>query len=305
MAIHACAECQRDVSDKAIACPHCGLPLQPAPAPAAQRAMVPRVAGGVLLLAVAAASLAFLLRGPDYSRVEQLRAEQDADGTHDQNVRQRFYRLYKAHPESAMYIYLWSRCVDDAAEQLKLAEEGIHADPRFSWNYNMASRALARLNRVPEAYDLAVKGVALDPGNMQLAEKQRSLKLILDHKLADESRPSASDKGSLRYQGLFKSVIRAPEHSDIQAVETSRLADYKSPAADAVHGFVVCANPFADSCVRAYVPRDGRLKGTWPPPDIDVTTTKEHQLVTVVGAPVTNSKGETILLADSVTVGAL
>ena len=151
----------------------------------------------------------------DYSRVEQLRAEQDADGTHDEHVRQRFFRLYKAHPQNAMYIYLWARCVNDAAEQLKLAQEGIQADPHFSWNYNMASRALARQNRVPEAYDEANKGAAIDPGNMELSQKQTSLKAILDHKLAEEAPPApTSEKNAARYQGLFRAPIKSPDRSE-------------------------------------------------------------------------------------------
>lgn len=310
MAIKACVECGKDVSDKALACPHCGLPLRPAGARAAQRSALLKLGGGIVLAALVGGTLALTLRGPDYSRVEELRAEQDADGTHDQNVRQRFFRLYKGHPGSAMYIYLWSRCVDDAAEQLKLAEEGIHADPHFSWNYNMAARALARLNRIPEAYDQALKGAALDPGNMQLADKQKSLKLILDSKLADEERPTQNDasdgsgKATARYQGLFQSVIRSPDRADLQALETARLADYKLPVADAVRGFTVCGNPFADSCVRAYVARDARLKSVWPAPEVDVTTLRSHQLVTVAGSVVTNSKGESIVLADHVTVEA-
>jgi hypothetical protein len=268
----------------------------------ARRRALRWIAGVVLLAVLVGAGATIALRPSEYARVEQLRAEQDADGTHDQNVRQRFFRLYKAHPRSAMYIYLWSRCVDDAAEQLTLSEEGIRADPSFSWNYNMAARALARLNRVPEAYDQAVKGVVLDPGNMQLVDKQRALKRIIDHKLDAEARPTA---GAARYQGLFQSVIKAPDRSDLQAAQASRIADYKGPVADAVRGFVVCANPFADACVRVYVPRDARF-ASWPPPppSIDVGALKEHQLVTVVGSAVTTSKGEYILLADTVTVEA-
>ncbi len=262
------------------------------------------IAGAAVVVALGGGAAAMAMRGPDYARVEQLRAEQDADGTRDQNVRQRFYRLYKAHPGNAMYIYLWSRCVDDPAEQLKLAEEGVHADPSFSWNYNMAARALARLGRVPEAYDQAVKGAALDPGNMQLADKQRSLKLMIDRKLADEARPAPSEKGAATYEGLFQATIRSPDHSDLQAIQAGRLSDFKGPVGDAVHGFTVCANPFADTCVRAYVPRDARLKPTWAPTAVDVTTLKEHQLVSVAGQVVTNSKGESVVLADTVTVEA-
>jgi hypothetical protein len=314
MAIHACAECQKDVSDKASACPHCGFdPSRKREGRWSSSARVSLlVGGGVVLLLLVTGWLALARRGADdsYARVEQLRAEQDADGTHDQNVRQRFFRLYKAHPGSAMYIYLWSRCVDDAAEQLALAQDGIRADPRFSWNYNMEARALARLNRIPEAYAEAVKGAALDPGNMQLADKQKSLKRILDAKLADEPRPiaratasaDANEKQTERYQGLFQAMIHSPDRSDLQALEASRLAGSKIPAADAVRGFTVCGNPFADSCVRAYVPRDARLKSVWPPLDVDVTTLRPHELLTVVGSALLTSKGETIVLADRVTV---
>ncbi|MGO8997826.1 MAG: hypothetical protein ACLQVI_31290 [Polyangiaceae bacterium] len=315
MALHKCAECQQEVSDKALACPHCGMPQRAATAAgAAPGRTVQRVAIAVALLVClggGAAAAGFMHGRSDYSRVEQLRAEQDADGTHDEHVRQRFFRLYKAHPQNAMYIYLWARCVDDAAEQLKLAQEGIQADPHFSWNYNMASRALARQNRVPEAYDEANKGAAIDPGNMELSQKQTSLKAILDHKLAEEAPPApTSEKNAARYQGLFRAPIKSPDRSDLQAIETSRPPDGKSPGpgagtlAEAVRGFVVCANPFADACVRAYVPRDARFKGTWSQPSVDVTSIKEHQLVTLAGSVVTNGKGENILLADTVTVEA-
>ncbi len=321
MALHPCAECQKDVSDKAIACPHCGMPQSPpggvafASGEARNGRSVPRGAAVAVVLVLVVGGLLALAfrtsesRGLDYARVEQLRAEQDADGTRDQNVRQRFYRLYKAHPQSAMYIYLWARCVGDAAEQQKLAEEGIRADPRFSWNYNLLARALARQHHVPEAYDEAVKGSALDPGNMQLADKQTALKAMLDHKLEGEAAPvaGADDRAPARYEGLFGSAIRSPDRSDTVAIETSHRLDGAEKSAaigDAVRGFSVCANPFADSCVRVYLPRDGRFKTAWQVPATDVTAIKEHQLVTVAGSAVKNSRGETILLADTVTVEA-
>jgi hypothetical protein len=304
MALHPCSECQKEVSDKALACPHCGLPQPAARVPIAARRRTFALIGGVLLLVLLAGGGSELaLRAPDYSRVEQLRAEQDADGTHDQNVRQRFFRLYKAHPHNAMYIYLWARCVDDAGEQLKLAEEGIRGEPRFSWNYNMAARALGRLGRVAEAYDQAVKGAAIDPGNMQLADKQAALKTILDHKLADEPRPATgADKATAHYEGLFRSLVRSPDRSDLQAI-AARVPDFKGPLGDAIRGFAVCANPFADSCIRVYVPRDARFN-SWSPAAVDVTGLKEHQLLSVSGPVVVNSKGETLVLADAVTVEA-
>jgi hypothetical protein len=311
MALFPCPECQKDVSDKAPACPHCGVPLPPG----RRRQRFSMLAGAVVIAGLAGTGLFFSLRRPDYSRVEQLRAEQDAEGTHNEHVRQRFFRLYKAHPDNAMYTYLWARCVDDAQKQLDLAQQGIHTDPRFSWNYNMAARALARLNRVTEAYDQAAKGAALDPGNMQLADKQKALKLILDHKLEDQPKPAPStyttyeskdnfDKGAVRYHGLFRSLIKSPDRSDLQAIEKGRGADYKGPLAEAIQGFVVCANPFADSCVRAYAPRDARFKTAWMHPGTEATALKEHQLVAVAGAVVTNAKGENIMLADAVTVEA-
>jgi hypothetical protein len=304
MALQKCAECQGEVSDKALACPHCGAPIQsPAAASAARRRTLAAAAAIAVVVVGGGGALAMALRPAEYSRVEQLRAEQDADGAHDEHVRQRFFRLYKAHPQNAMYIYLWARCVDDPVEQLKLAEEGIHADPSFAWNYNIASRALARQNRVPEAYDRAMKGAALDPGNMELAQKQVTLKTIIDHKLASEIAPvPTSGKATARYEGLFRTLIKAPERSDLEAVETSRLPDNKAPLIDALRGFVVCANPFAESCVRAYVPRDARFKAAWAPPSVDVATLKERQLVTILGPVVTNSKGEDVMLVDTVTV---
>ena len=306
MALHPCPECKKEVSDRALSCPHCGTPQRAwTNAIDARRRMLQRTTGLVLLVALVGGGLALARRKPDdYTRVEQLRAEQDADGTHDQNVRQRFYRLYKAHPDSAMYIYLWSRCVDDPAEQLRLAQEGIRTDPSFSWNYNMAARALARQDHLSEAYDVAMKGAALDPGNMQLADKQRSLRAMIDHKLGDEPRPTpGADKSAGRYEGLFHSALKSPDRADLEAIASSRLPDNKGQVADLVRGFVVCANPFADACVRTYVPRDARIK-TWPPVATDVTTIKEHALVAVTGTVVANGKGESVILADGVTVEA-
>jgi hypothetical protein len=312
MALSPCPECQKDVSDKAPTCPHCGVPLR---AGRASRRKLATIAGVVLVAALAAGALALALRRPDYAMVERLRAEQDAQGTHAEHVRQRFFRLYSENPRNAMYIYLWARCVDDPQKQLDLASEGIRADPHFSWSYNMASRALARLNRIPEAYDEAVKGAALDPGNMQLANKQKALKLMMDHKLTDQAAPApnayssyeskeAFERGAVRYHGLFRPLAGGFDRADLQAMEKSRLADYKGSVPDAVQGFMVCANPFADACTRTYVPRDARFKTVWMHPSTEVRSLHEHQLIAVAGSVVTNGKGENILLADAVTVEA-
>jgi hypothetical protein len=297
MALLPCPECKKDVSDKAPTCPHCGYPLMARGSGRGRMTLV--VAVVLVAAALVGAGVAMAHRGGDYSRVEQLRAEQDADGTHDEHVRQRFFRLYEANPGNAMYIYLWSRCVDDAAKQLELAQQGMKADPSFSWNYNMASRALARLNRLPEAYDQAVKGAALDPGNLELANKLTTQKLIIDHKLAEKPRPV--DGVAAKYEGLFRSPVRSPDGADLQAIEKTRLPDSKD-VSEGIRGFVVCANPYADSCIRAYVPRDDRYKMAWPHPSTDVGALREHQLLTVTGTMVTNAKGEPILLADVVTV---
>jgi polyisoprenoid-binding protein YceI len=144
-------------------------------------------------LALSGTALIVALQRPDHSRVAELRSQQDVEGTRNDQVRRRFRRLYQAHPRDAMYIYLWSRCVDDAAAQLALAEQGIRVDPKFSWNYEVAARALARLGRIAEAYDRAATGAALDPGNEELAEQQESLKRTLDRELlgrgaADDNR---------------------------------------------------------------------------------------------------------------------
>ncbi len=297
MALFSCPECQHDVSDKAQACPHCGMPV---PNPARRRMATLIGAGIVVVLVAGVGGTALALRGHTNARVEQLRAEQDVRGTQDPHVRQRFYRLYKRHPGDAMYTYLWARCVDDAAEQLALGEEGIRADPGFAWNYNIAARALARLGRVQDAYDQAAKGAALDPDNMQLADKLRSLKAMLDHKLADEATPApGAEKG--RYEGIFHGPIRSFERSDLQAIPSARVADYKGPIADALRGLVVCANPYADRCMRVLVPRDGRFKSAWPAPA--PVHLKEHEMVTVTGTVVVNSRGEPILLADALTAG--
>jgi hypothetical protein len=147
-----------------------------------------------------------------------------------------------------------------------------------------------------------VKGAALDPGNMQIATKLRSLKLNLDHHLLDQAKPAPTDdKGSTRYQGLFRTTLRSPDRADLQAIAKARLADYKGSVSEAVQGFVVCANPYADTCLRVYVPRDAKVKAAWPVTGGDAAALKEHQLVTVTGAVVANGKGDNVLLADAVT----
>jgi hypothetical protein len=300
MALLSCPECHKEVSDKAFACPHCGL-QRAAPGSGRMRArtLVLQAAACAASFAAGVGVAAAWPRPTGYEKVEQLRGEQDAEGTHSEAVRQRFYRLYKEHPRSAMYMYLWARCVDEPEKQLELAEEGIRADPRFSWNFNMAARALARLGRVPEAYDEATKGAALDPGNLELTEKVHALKTMLDRKLPEEGKPT--DGAGRRYVGLFRSVIRNPDDADLREVQATRLQNYAGAAGDAVRGFVVCANPYADACVRVYVPRDARLSVLWPASGADVSTLREHALVQIVGTVVI-SRGEPILLADSVTV---
>jgi hypothetical protein len=304
MALLPCPECQKDVSDKALACPHCGIALPRAQVKAnagngARKMVVQVVVASLCFAAGAGAALAWP-RHAGYAMVEQLRGEQDADGTHTEKVRQRFYRLFKEHPQNAMYIYLWARCVDEPAKQLELAQQGIRADPHFSWNYNMAARALARLERVAEAYEQAQKGAALDPGNLELDGKQKALKLMLDRKLSEQPKPAEGP--AQRYLGLFRSPIHSPDAADLQSIKKTRLADYANPVSDAVRGFVLCANPYADACLRAYVPRDARFKAGWPNPTVDVAALHEHELVAVTGSFVTTGKGEGILLADTVTV---
>ncbi len=294
MAIVSCPECKKEVSDKAPTCPHCGVRL----ARGRSRRLL-WILAAVLALVVLGGGVALAMRS-DYAQVDQLRAEQDTDGTRDEHVRQRFYRLYQDHPHNAMYIYLWARCVDDAAQQLELAKQGIAADPRFAWNYNMASRALARLNRVPEAYDQALKGAALDPGNLELAKKKKALKLIIDKKLMDQGAPVTAPAATFR--GLFQASNRGPDHADVEAIEKARVPAYKGKMDEALRGFLVCENPYSDLCIRAYVPRDDRFKPTWQRPPSDVEKLGEHQLVDVTGAIVTNAKGETIMLADAVVV---
>ena len=313
MALLPCPECQKDVSDKAIACPHCGMPIR-SPGTSWARRMRPTLLGVAIVTAALVVGAWVMLRRSDYARVEELRAEQDATGTRNEHVRQRFFRLYKEHPKNAMYAYLWGRCVDDAAKQLELAEEGIAADPHFSWNYNIGARALARLHRVPQAYDYAVKGSALDPANMQLADKRDALKLILDHKLDDQPRPAPTayttydskenfEKGAVRYKGLFHGLVRSPERADLQAIERARLSGAKAPVSEAIRGFVVCANSFADACVRVFVPNDARFGTSWPAAGVDVGGLRENQLVAVAGAVIANGRGDNILLADAVTLG--
>jgi hypothetical protein len=299
MALVPCPECKKDISDKAAACPQCGMPLARTAAPRGRgRALAWPAAVGIALLMVAVGTV-LAQRPSDYERVEALRIEQEEQGTRSDEVRQRFFRLYKEHPKDAVYVYLWARSVDDASQQLALAQEGMRVDPRFSWNYNLAARDLARLDRVPEAYDTAVKGAALDPASMPLAEKVQELKLMMDHHL--ESQPKLQPGGG-RYEGLFHGVIRNPSASDLRAIEKSRLPDHKGPLSDVVQGFLLCKNHFADACVHVYVPDDARFEPAWPHPAVDVAGLKESRLLQVTGAVVPDGRGENILLADAVTV---
>jgi hypothetical protein len=299
MALTPCSECQKEISDKALACPHCGLPLSPkAPSPWVRRI---EVAAGVAVLALIAGVGLFAARHRhDYDRVDELREDQDArGGTHNEHVRQRSFRLYREHPGNAMYAYLWARCIDDPEKQLAVAEEGLRADPRFAWNYNVGAHALSRLHRVGQAYDMAVKGAELDPASMQLADKRELLKIVVDRKLADQGRPG--QKGMNSYRGLFRGILHSPSRADLGAIEKSKTHDGKGPVSESVRGFSVCANPVADACVRAYVPADATF-GNWPYPATDVTAIKDRQVVAVAGSFIGAGAGEVILLADSVTV---
>lgn len=267
MALAPCPECKKEVSDKALACPHCGMPLA-AQLERDRRRSRRRLVGGLVVLAVLVGGGLFVAqRPPDYAKVEELRAEQEDLGTRSEEVQQRFFRLYKEHPRDAGYIYLWARCVDDTAKQLELAQEGMRADPLFSWNYNLAARDLARQDKVAEAYAMAVKGADLNPANIPLGKKRAELKTMLDGKLDAQPKPAP---GAVKYRGLFRGILRSPERTDLQAIEKSRLPDAKGPVSEAVRGFTVCANHYADACLRAYVPSDARLEPGWARPATDV-----------------------------------
>lgn len=307
MALSPCPECKKEISDRAAACPQCGVPIAPAPRPGWM------VGGAVVVaLAVIGGATYLSLRPSDYERTELLRAEQDELGTHNDDVRQRFFRLYKEHPNDAVYVYLWARCVDDAAKQLELAQEGMRANPRYSWNYNVAARDLARLNKVREGYELALQGAAIDPANIPLNEKVVSLKRILDNHLDTEAKPAPTpyttydskesfDKGAVRYKGLFHGQIKSPDHADLQAIKKSRLPAFDGAVSEVVRGFNVCANRFADACIRVYVPVDAKFEPAWQHTTTDVAALDEDRLVSVAGSVIANGHGEDILLADSVT----
>jgi hypothetical protein len=202
-----------------------------------------------------------------------------------------------------MYAYLWARCVDDPQKQLEVAEEGMRADSGFAWNYNVAAHALSRLNKVSQAYDMAVKGATLDPANMQLSDKREVLKVVLDHKLGEQGRPAPNaEKGAVRYRGLFRGLVRSPDRADLRAIERSRVPDHKGPMFEAVRGFTLCANPVGDACLRVFVPADARFGSTWPGPTVDVAALKDRQVVAVAGSVVANGSGDDIMIADTVTV---
>ncbi len=314
MALVPCSECKKEISDKAAACPQCGVPItEPSSREARERRTVRLVVMVLGAVALAGVGAHFATRPSDYERVEALRVEQEEQGTRSDEVRQRYFRLYKEHPNDATYVYLWARCVEDPSEQLALAQQGMRADPRFSWNYNLAARDLARLGHVQEAYDMAQKGAALDAANLPLADKVQELKLMIDHHLDAQGKIAPSlyttydtkenfEKGAVRYEGLFHGSIRSPSGADIRAMERSRLQDRRGAASDAVQGFQLCTNHFADACVRVYVPEDTRFEPGWQHSGVDVTRIKENAFVKVAGSVVPNGRGENILLADTVTV---
>jgi hypothetical protein len=252
----ACPECKKEVSERALSCPQCGAPL-PAGGRARRRASL-MVAGAVGLAVVAGGAFLASERKSPYERVEELRAEQDGRGIHDEHVRQRFFRLYTEHPKDAVYAYLWARIVDDA-------------------------------------------------------DKRDVLKRMIDHQLFDQPRPAPNgytsfdskehmQNAAARYKGLFRGAIRSPERPDLQGIERTRLPDHKGPLAEAVRGFTVCANTYADACLRAYVPVDARFGSTWPRGDVDPGALKDNQVVGLAGAVVPNGRGENIMIADALTV---
>src|SRR5208337_3482379 len=112
-------------------CPQCGVPLEPKLQ--ARRRRMEILGGGAVLVALLVGGLMLLKhRHITYARVDELRTEQEGLGTHNDETQQRFFRLYKEHPNDAGYIYLWARCVeDDDGKQFDLAQEGIRADPGF------------------------------------------------------------------------------------------------------------------------------------------------------------------------------
>ena len=281
MAIVSCPECKEEVSDKAPTCPHCGFVLIRKPL------LRPWLVTVTVLTLLAAGGAALGMRKPEYAQVDQLRAEQDVEGTHDEHTRQRFYRLYQEHPHDAMYIYLWARwcCVDDARSSSTSRRRASRPTRVSAWNYNMASRARAARPESRRRTTRSMKGAALDPGNLELAKKKQSLKVIIDRKLMDQAKPAPGPGAT--YRGLFRSSIRSPEGADAEAIEKNHLA--------AVRGLSVCENPYSDSCIRAYLPRRG-----WRHEHREAHRAPGREKVT--GTVVTNGRAENIMLADAVTV---
>jgi hypothetical protein len=109
---------------------------------------------------------------------------------------------------------------------------------------------------------------------------------MTSHKLVEQ--PKLAPGAHVTYHALVRSVGR-PEHADVAAIEKNRAASPKR-VEDALSNVVVCTNPFADACVRAYVARD------------DARPLKEHELAAVTGNVVANDDGDAIILADSIAV---
>jgi hypothetical protein len=175
---------------------------------------------------------------------------------------------------------------------------------------------LARQNKIPEAYDAAVKGGDLDPPNLPLADKRTVLKLMMDHKVDPRARPTPNaytsfdtrenlDKAAVHYKGVSQGPVKSPDRADLEAIERSRLSSYRGgPVSEVVRGFLVCANRYADACIRTYVPVDARFEPGWQHTTTEVAGIKNDRVVAVAGSVVTNRAGDNIMLADAVTVEA-
>jgi hypothetical protein len=209
MALFACPECRQDVSDQAVACPHCGMPLVLGRGHSPRATSRPERRPTLVVLA-AAASVA--LSGA--ALIVALRA------TRHDPVQRSVLQLDQAHPPDAMGDRLALRAAS-AAKRIEPAEKGIRVAPSSSGSYQVAVRAPAPLDRIPEADDQAATGAALDPGDQELAEERPSPWRTPDGKRDDRARSVPNDLVVVRAAGDTTATPPPPPPSIPSALEVT------------------------------------------------------------------------------------
>ncbi len=241
MALHRCAECQKEVSDKALACPHCGTPQGGSPSLARGRGKrMALIAAGAVAGRSSAAS-----RRRWCSFAPTTRGSKSSADSKTQRGRTKSTRANASSARTKRTRA--TRCTSTSGHAASTTRPSNRGWPRRGCARTRSSpgtttwrRGRSRQNRVPEAYAIAQKGAEIDPGNLELAGKRIALKTMLDHKLPGEVRPAPNGyirftdkenvaKSAVHYQGLFRSFVRSPDRADFQAIEASRLGRREDP----------------------------------------------------------------------------